>query len=187
MHNTNEDHTVLFSQLIARTAKDIEVKIITNIFLFTQFCMKIFVTLLLLSLKFQIIFTKYMTLIFQTNKKFKTLKQSIPDKTAQLFKTIFCINTESHQIQHKNVCKIINFPNLLKFQILVESLPSEESTPDLQSVAIEQLEGESERAEQALQKTVLEGNTIGNSTNIFSPKQFLSVFRFLRICYFFPT
>jgi len=68
MHNTNEDHTVLFSQLIARTAKDIE--------------------------------------------------------------------------------------------ILVESLPSEESTPDLQSVAIEQLEGESERAEQALQKTVLEGESL---------------------------
>jgi len=68
MHNSNEDHTVLFSQLIARTAKDIE--------------------------------------------------------------------------------------------ILVESLPSEESTPDLQSVAIEQLEGESERAEQALQKTVPEGEAL---------------------------
>jgi len=68
MHNSNEDHTVLFSQLIARTAKDIE--------------------------------------------------------------------------------------------ILVESLPSEESTPDLQSVAIEQLEGESERAEQALHKTVLEGEAL---------------------------
>jgi mediator of RNA polymerase II transcription subunit 21 len=68
MHNTNEDHTVLFSQLIARTAKDIE--------------------------------------------------------------------------------------------ILVESLPSEESTPELQAVAIEQLEGESERAEQALQNTVLEGESL---------------------------
>jgi len=70
MHASNEDHTVLFSQLIARTAKDIE--------------------------------------------------------------------------------------------ILVDSLPSEESTPDLQSVAIEQLEGESERAEQALQKTVLEGEALLN-------------------------
>ncbi len=128
-----------------------------------------------------------MTSIFQTNKKIKTLKQSIHDKIAQLFRTIFCINTESHQFQHKNVCKIINFPNLLKFQILVESLPSEESTPDLQSVAIEQLEGESERAEQALQKTVLEGNTI---ENIFAPiffhqNNFYLFFSFC-ICFFSP-
>jgi len=45
-------------------------------------------------------------------------------------------------------------------EVLVDSLPSEDSTPGLQSASIEQLEGESQIAKERLQQSVREGERL---------------------------